>query len=438
MHHRRVGGFIGADCIVLDRLAGAVFHQRHMLMRRGVVDDLRAVGIKDLEHPPAVPHGPDEHYKVQVRIPLSQLQLDIVGVVLVDVEDDQLPGRMCRDLSAQLAADGAASSGDQDRLAVDKVIDLVHVRPDRFSPEQVFDRDLLHGADGDLSEHQLIQSRELLHLAACFAADVQDIPLINGGCAGDCQVDLRDVIFFNVGHDIVPAAHDGHSVDIPPPFVRIIVYDADDFVIDLCGRAQVAQQQLAGGACTDHHDSVCSLILGASHGANDHEQAVRKPRQDDEHELEQRAPEVVGQRHPGEQDGDGGRVKGRHQQRGCQCPDQFRIACKAPHAPIQPEDPEHDDAQDGIGDDESLVCIQISGRDLGESKIKPAPERQKIGEMDRYNVVQHQQHCHHLPVLQSFPSCPLCHLIPFHFLFPIVFLAKAAAAKLLPRCCSYF
>ena len=52
VHHGRVSGLVGADGIVFDGLAGAVLHERHVLVGRCVVHDVGLVLLEDLEHFP--------------------------------------------------------------------------------------------------------------------------------------------------------------------------------------------------------------------------------------------------------------------------------------------------------------------------------------------------------------------------------------------------
>ena len=59
-----------------------------MLVGRRMVYDVGAVFLKHRLDPVGVPDGADEHHQVQVRILLLQLQLDVVGVVLIDIKDN--------------------------------------------------------------------------------------------------------------------------------------------------------------------------------------------------------------------------------------------------------------------------------------------------------------------------------------------------------------
>ena len=59
-----------------------------MLVGCRMVHDVGAVFLKHRLDPVGVPDGADEHHQVQVRILLLKLQLDVVGVVLIDIKDN--------------------------------------------------------------------------------------------------------------------------------------------------------------------------------------------------------------------------------------------------------------------------------------------------------------------------------------------------------------
>ena len=168
--HRGIRRFIGADGIVLDRLARAVLHQGNMLVGCRVIDDLRLIGLKQIKNLPAVPDRADQGHQVQLRIFLLQLQLDRVSVVFIDIENDQLLRFMRSDLPAKLRPDASSSAGHQYTLSVDHFKNVRQIGADRFPSKQVFHGNILHPADADLSVGQLGDPRQLLELTACLAA----------------------------------------------------------------------------------------------------------------------------------------------------------------------------------------------------------------------------------------------------------------------------
>ena len=252
--HGRIGGLIGADSVVLDGLAGAVLHEGHVLMGRRVIDDLGAILVEHLEDPPAVPHGADEGGQLQSGERGFELELDIIGVVFIDIEDDELLGVMGCDLPAELAADGTAAAGDQHRFTVDEGEHLPHIGLNGGPAQQVLHGHVLHGADGQLAGDQLIHAGQLLELAVGAAADVQNIPLILRIGAGNGKENLVHMVFFHVDQDIVPTAHHKDPVHIAAPLVGIVVDDADHLVFRLFRQIDVPQDHLSRVTGADEHD----------------------------------------------------------------------------------------------------------------------------------------------------------------------------------------
>ena len=88
-----------------------------MLVRRRVADNVGPVAVKDLHDTLPVAHGADEHDEVQLRVRAPQLHLDVVGVVLIDIENDETPRPLRRRLPAELTADAAAGEESIRRMA---------------------------------------------------------------------------------------------------------------------------------------------------------------------------------------------------------------------------------------------------------------------------------------------------------------------------------
>ena len=70
-----------------------------------------------------------------------------MGVVLINIKNDELSGLERRNLAAQLAADGAAAAGDEDGLSEDPAGDDAVVRMHRCSPQKILDADVLDLVD---------------------------------------------------------------------------------------------------------------------------------------------------------------------------------------------------------------------------------------------------------------------------------------------------
>ena len=83
-----------------------------------------------------------------------QLLLNVVGVILIDVEDNELFGGIFRDLAAQLAADAPSPAGDEDGPAAQQRLDRCGVERDLVAAEQVLDLHLAQLGDArGLTDH---------------------------------------------------------------------------------------------------------------------------------------------------------------------------------------------------------------------------------------------------------------------------------------------
>ena len=296
MHHGGISSFISTDRIVLNRLVGAVLHERHVFVGRRVIDDLRSVVFEYAEDPAAVADGADQRHQIELRIFLAQFHLNIVGIVLVDIKDDQLFGRMRRDLPAELAADGAAAACDQHCFAVDEVEDFLHVSLDGLSAQEVFHRNLFHLADRYITAHKLVHTGQILELAVGLFADIEDISALFRGCAGDSQIDLLDPVLVDIFQDALPAAHDRNAVDEAPPLVVVVVDHAEDLILQLDRAANVADDGLAGVAGSDDHDAP---FVGAHSvmNAQKDDKSIGESNANHEQELQHDADHVVRDRH---------------------------------------------------------------------------------------------------------------------------------------------
>ena len=87
--------------VVADGLLRAGLHERDMLVRGGVEHDLGTVALHQAHESRAVADRADLDREVKVRtVSEFQLLLNVVGVILIDVEDDELLGGIFRDLAA--------------------------------------------------------------------------------------------------------------------------------------------------------------------------------------------------------------------------------------------------------------------------------------------------------------------------------------------------
>ena len=301
--HGGEGRVVGPDGVVLDGLAGAVLHQRHVLVGGRVEDDVRAVVPHHLFDAAAVADRSDEHHQIQIRVLVGELQLDGMGVVLVDVEYDQ-PLQVLHGgyLAAELAADASASAGNEDGLPLQGLPKLPGLHLDGLPAKQILYLDLLQVADGHLAEGQLIYARQGHELAVGHLADVQDLLPLLSGDAGQGHVDLADAVLLYGPGDLVSAAHHFHVVDGASPLVLVVVDETPDLVGNLRGPPQFPKEQGSGGACAHDH-GVVGILLVTAVPKQEHK-TIGEPDAYDQHELDDDPDDVVGNGHTLVQQGD--------------------------------------------------------------------------------------------------------------------------------------
>ena len=402
VHHGGVGRLVGADGVVLDGLTGAGLHEGDMLVGRGVVDDLGTILGENLIDPAAVADGADEGHQIQLGEFVLEFQGDVVGIVFVDVENDELPGLLGGDLTAQLTADGAAAAGDHDDLTGEEGIDLVHVDLHRLTAQQILHGHILHGGSGDGAVHELVNAGEVLQLTAGGFADLQNVTALGGAGTGEGQIDLLDLVFFHIQQNVFPAAHNGDAFDITAPLVGVVINDAADPVIDLGGAVQIPEDHLTSGTGANQHDPMVRdfLLQQAVLASFQQNKTVGKPHGQHQEELDSGADDVIGNRHPPQEQGDGHRMENRGDGRGHGHSGHFTEAGEPPNAPIQPQIPEGGQGNHGIEGDEEQPGIQIVIWDHGKLAVKAQPKREEIGTVGGEKIIDHQIKGDDVPVFQ--------------------------------------
>ena len=82
-----------------------------MLMRCRVEDDIRPVCLDHTVYTSRVSYGTDQSDQIKTGILSFQLLLNSICIIFINIKDNQFFRSGTRDLTAQLASDGAASSG---------------------------------------------------------------------------------------------------------------------------------------------------------------------------------------------------------------------------------------------------------------------------------------------------------------------------------------
>ena len=292
------------------------------------------------------------------------------------------------------------SSRHENDLPGEGGADLLGIDLDRVAAQQILERHIAHFGDADLVVHELVKAGEVFQRAACLAADAQDIPPRFCVGARNGKIDFVDAVLFDVFEDIIPPAHDGHAVEKAPPLVRVVVDDAARAVGYVPGAGHIVQNELSGGAGADQHDAAGGLIRPAHPSAQRKIHAVGKPAGQHQHKHQDRAAEVIRQRHSVVQQRDAGNVEDDHRKTAEGDAHKLGKARVLPYTPVQTEEPEHRDRAHDEDRHKAVQRLQVFRRNHRVAAVEPYPESENA-EAHRRRVVDHEKS------RDDMPSCDM-------------------------------
>ena len=202
---------IGTEYIIFNSLVWAVLHERHMFMCSCMIHDIRSICLENAVDTLFVTHGCDQYHQIQLRILADQLLLDVVGIIFINIQDDQLLRMMGCQLSAQFTSDGTAASGHQYHLAADMSQHFFRIDTDRLSAQQILDLHFFQTGYGDIPIDQLISSRNGPQFTAGLLADIQNFFSRLHTGRRNCEDDLINTISSHSIQNTLSAANDRHA-----------------------------------------------------------------------------------------------------------------------------------------------------------------------------------------------------------------------------------
>ena len=261
-HNKPLGSVIGcrhrgierSAYIILNGLAGTDLHQRHMLVCGCMVDDIRPVFAENPVDPLHIPDRSNQNHKIKLRVFTLQLLLDVIGAVLIDINDDQLSRAMSRDLTAQLRSDGAASAGDTDHLSLYIADDRINIDLHRISSEEILHLNIVQLGDADLAVYQLVNSGERAHLALRLLADVKNSLQLCSGKGRDGNDDLVNVVFLHGCRNLISSADDLDALNEFAPLVLGIIDQTLQVHRGVMRIQYFADNDVPRFSCSDNHD----------------------------------------------------------------------------------------------------------------------------------------------------------------------------------------
>ena len=266
---RRPDGVQSAEHVVADGLLRAGLHQGDVLMGGGVEHHVGLVCIKQQLQPPGIPDGADLHAEGQLSaILVQQLLLDVVGVVLVNIEDDKPLGTVLDDLAAQLAADGAAATGDQHGATGQQTLHGGNIQFDGIPAQQILDLYLSQlGTDGLLVD-QLQSAGQRGNSDAPVRQLPQDLLAVEVIHRGDGEDGLVNIHGPHPRQSLVNKSTDRHPPDALIDLGRVIVEKALDGIAAVWVVLDLVQQlHTCRPRADDGHRNRARLLIAQHEGA---------------------------------------------------------------------------------------------------------------------------------------------------------------------------
>jgi hypothetical protein len=147
--HGQLDEIARAQDVVQNRLAGVAFLHGHVLVGRGVEDDLGPEARQDPVQRLAVADVRQEALRRQCLEPESEFLLDLEQVELAEIEKPHDLGLEPADLAHEFRADGAAGAGYKDPLTAEKAADHLWIEMDFLAAHEILQPHLADGIDGD-------------------------------------------------------------------------------------------------------------------------------------------------------------------------------------------------------------------------------------------------------------------------------------------------
>ena len=175
--HRRAGEHPGAIGVVAHRLPGVgVLHQWHVLVRRGMKDDVGRLAVEDLFDQCHMLHIAHHGGERQLRKHVGERDLDLVERRLGDIEQHQLAGTESGNLPAKLRADRTSGAGHQHDPVAKPFTEAPAVEHDGIPAEQIIEFHVADRGEHRAPADQVFVRRHRQRFEAGVGADFGHAP----------------------------------------------------------------------------------------------------------------------------------------------------------------------------------------------------------------------------------------------------------------------
>ena len=159
---RHVRHVLRAGDVGLYRFVRETLHERHMLIRRGVIDDIRAHFAEDLFDASSVANVCNHGDESCLRVLLLQVQNQVVQGRLRHLQEDSYLWCVWLYLPHQFASYTACRTADQNHFVLDDLPDVLRVDVYLRAFQEILNADCFHASDAlGVDLVQIIPLREV-------------------------------------------------------------------------------------------------------------------------------------------------------------------------------------------------------------------------------------------------------------------------------------
>ncbi len=224
---RRLRQQAGAGDVVLDRLARVLFHQRHVLVRRSVEDDVGLVRRQDFVDARLVGDVADDRLQERGAVRVLQLHPDRVQAVLVALEHHQRGRDELQDLPAELRSDRPAGTRHHHAAPGDQLAQRRGVETDRRALQEVRHLELADEADFDAAVDDVAQARERLDRQLERLERPDDVANRRRIGARDGDQHFVRIVAIHDLRQVGARPEDRHVVNAPADLAAVVVDEPD-------------------------------------------------------------------------------------------------------------------------------------------------------------------------------------------------------------------
>src|SRR6185437_12516012 len=238
----------GAEDVVGDRFDDVLLHEGNVLVRGGVEDGEGPIGSEDAPDAIGVADVGDDLDELAEVAQLAKLLRDLEDGIFAMAEQHESRGLEGDELPAELAADRAARSGHEHRLASGHRRDRREIGLDWIAAEQVFDLDFANGADADAIGEDLEQAGHGARLETRGVGGAHHFTNDGARGAGHGDDELFGAPLPVDALEVSKPAEHGDAGELEPVLGAVVVDEADRFDAELGVGEELLENHFASGA----------------------------------------------------------------------------------------------------------------------------------------------------------------------------------------------